>query len=71
MTKKASPIFKQFGDVVRKKRKRLGMSQEELAFEANLDRTYISSVERGHRNVSLLNIHRIAKALKVKPRDLM
>ena len=67
----AGSIQKQFGDAVRKERKRLGMSQEELAFEADLDRTYISSVERGRRNVSLLNILRLAKALKVNPRDLL
>ncbi len=67
----AGLIQKQFGDAVRKERQRLGLSQEKLAFAAGLDRTYISSVERGERNISLVNIHKIAKALKVKPRDLL
>lgn len=67
----ADEILKQFGDVVRSRRKRLGLSQEELAFEAEMDRTYISGIERGKRNISLLNIYRLAAALKVKPRELI
>ncbi len=67
----AALIQKQFGDAVRRERERLGLSQEKLAFAAELDRTYISSVERGRRNISLVNIFRLAKALKVKPRDLL
>lgn len=63
-------ILKRFGASVRRHRKRLGISQEELAFASGLHRTYISSVERGQRNVSLANIHRLAKALKVRPQDL-
>jgi transcriptional regulator with XRE-family HTH domain len=46
------------------------MSQEQLAHEAGLDRSYVGGVERGARNVSLDNIHRLAKALRVPPRDL-
>lgn len=64
-------ILERFGDAVRRERHRRGLSQEDLGFEADLDRTYISGVERGKRNIGLLNIHRIAKALKVKPRDLL
>ena len=60
----------QFGDRVREYRKRLGLSQEELAHACNLDRTYIGGVERGERNISLLNIHRIAAALKLNPSEL-
>ena len=48
-----------------------GLAEESLGFEADLDRTYISSVERGKRNISLLNIHRLARALRVNPRDLV
>ena len=66
----AGLILKKFGEKVRKERKRRGLSQEALGFEAGLDRTYISSVERGQRNISLLNIHRIARALKIKVREL-
>ena len=45
------------------------LSQEELAFSCNLDRTYIGSVERGERNISLVNIHTIATALGVSPKE--
>lgn len=52
-----------FGSVVRSHRRALGLSQEELAEGAGLHRTYIGSIERGERNVSLQNIHVIARAL--------
>lgn len=52
-----------FGAVVRSRRLALGVSQEALAALAHVHRTYIGSVERGERNISLLNIHAIAKAL--------
>jgi transcriptional regulator with XRE-family HTH domain len=48
-----------------------GWSQEELADRAGLDRTYIGSVERGQRNIALLNIVRIAVALGVDPGELV
>jgi transcriptional regulator with XRE-family HTH domain len=63
-------IKRSFGDSVRKARTTLGLSQEELADEAGLDRTYIGSVERGRRNVGLVNIKRIAEALNANVRDL-
>lgn len=47
-----------------------GISQEALAEEADLHRTYVSSVERGERNVSLVNIARLATALGVEIREL-
>jgi transcriptional regulator with XRE-family HTH domain len=59
-----------FGRRVRERRVALGLSQEDLAERADLDRTYISGIERGLRNVSLLNITRLASALRVKVRDL-
>jgi transcriptional regulator with XRE-family HTH domain len=62
--------LRRFGDQVRKLRKRKGLSQEALAFEADLDRTYVGGVERGERNISILNILKIAKALGVKPAKL-
>ena len=46
-------------------RNQTGMSQEELADRADIDRTYITSVECGKRNVSIVNIEKIAKALGV------
>ena len=49
----------------------LGISQEELAHRAGLDRTYVSSLERGHRNVAVENICRLAVGLAVAPGDLV
>ena len=53
------------GKRVKELRNKLGISQEELAARAELDRTYITSVECGKRNISIVNVERIAKALKV------
>jgi transcriptional regulator with XRE-family HTH domain len=60
-----------FGQRLRELRQLRGLSQEELAAEAGLDRTYISSCERGKRNVSLENIYRLAAALDVEPHELL
>lgn len=60
-----------FGEKVRNIRLELGYSQEELSFKAGLHRTYISSVERGERNISIVNIQKLADALGLKMRDLM
>ena len=60
-----------FGQNVRSARVKKEISQEELADLAKLDRTYISGIERGIRNVSLLNIVKIADALKVYPSVLL
>ncbi len=60
-----------FGENLRKIRLDLGYSQEELSFKTGLHRTYISSVERGKRNISLTNIKKLADALDLKMKDLM
>lgn len=60
-----------FGRRVREARRRRGLSQEQLAHLAELDRSYMGGVERGERNVSLDNIHRIARALDVPPAELL
>lgn len=60
----------QFGKTLRILREKRNLSQEELADIAGLDRSYISGVERGKRNVSLRNIHKIAEAMKVPVRKL-
>ena len=60
-----------FGKRVRALRTERGWSQEELADRAGLDRTYVSSLERGHRNVALLNIVRLAEGLEVDPGSLL
>jgi transcriptional regulator with XRE-family HTH domain len=59
------------GHNVRRIRTEAGLSQEELAYRAKLHRTYISSIERGQRNVSVENIFAIAEALRVPPGDLL
>jgi len=64
-------IKKAFGENVRRLRKIKGLSQEGLADSCQLDRTYIGGVERGERNISLVNIHKIALALDVPPKDLV
>ena len=56
---------------IKRIRKEAGLSQEELADRAGLHRTYISSIERRERNVSLENIFLLAKALGVEPEDLV
>ena len=63
-------IQKHFGERVRNLRKQKGLSQEALALTCNLDRTYIGGVERGERNISLLNIHKIATALSIPVKEL-
>ncbi|MGH9459787.1 MAG: helix-turn-helix transcriptional regulator [Vicinamibacteria bacterium] len=67
----ARDLFLSFGQAVRERRNSLGLSQEELADRAGLHRTYVGSIERGERNPSLLNIARIAHALKLRPSELM
>jgi transcriptional regulator with XRE-family HTH domain len=59
-------IKEKFGKQVKKLRLEKGLSQEALALLADLDRTYIPSIEKGERNVSITVIEKIANALKVK-----
>lgn len=64
-------VLTKFGSEVRRRRTSLGLSQEELAHLCDLHRTYIGSIERGERNVSLQNITTIAKALKCNSSELL
>lgn len=63
-------ILKNFGNAVREQRKLRCFSQEELSFRAGLHRTYIGMIERGEKNITLVNIEKIAKALNVNIKDL-
>ena len=63
--------LKAFGLRVRKFREALDWSQDQLAEQADLHRTYISGLERGERNVSVLNILRLARALKTTPGKIL
>jgi transcriptional regulator with XRE-family HTH domain len=62
---KRHPVLTAFGLNVRKRRESKGLTQEALAEKADLDQTYISGIERGIRNPSVLSIAKIAKALGV------
>lgn len=65
------PELKNFGESVRKFRKMVGLSQEELADRAEIHRTYIGGIERGERNPTLLMIYRLADALGILPSKLL
>lgn len=60
-----------FGVNVRKLRKKRGLSQENLAELAGLHRTYIGMIERAEKNITLINISKIAQALNVEPVNLL
>lgn len=60
-----------FGKKLREIRQKVGISQEDLAGLAGLHRTYVSSIERGERNVSIVNIEKLAIALGKNMRDLL
>ncbi len=62
-------IVEKFSKRLQTLRKKANISQEELAFRSKLDRTYISSVENGRRNISIKNIEKIATALKISVKD--
>lgn len=70
MTSKKKILIR-FGETVRKIRKEKGISQEELAHKADLHRTYIGMIERAEKNITLINIEKIANALDVEIKDLL
>ncbi len=64
-------ILIKFGQKIRERRIELGLSQEELASRAGFHRTYIGMVERAEKNITLENIEKMSKALKLNIDDLM
>ncbi len=68
---KTTAFARAFGEAVREAREKLGISQEELGFESELDRTYISGIERGVRNPTLKTMHRLCRALGARPSSLL
>lgn len=64
-------IKKLFGQRLKELRLSKNISQEELAFRSGLHRTYVSSVERGERNIAIVNIQKLANALDVSTKDLL
>ena len=69
--KSKNQILLAFGQTIRKRRLEIGLSQEAFAEKAQLHRTYIGGIERGKRNVALLNMIQIAQALDITPEQLM
>jgi transcriptional regulator with XRE-family HTH domain len=65
-----SSIRERFGFAVKSRREELGLTQEDLAHKAGIHRTYLSDVERGSRNICLLNLERVASALSVPLSEL-
>ena len=64
-------LLHKVGERIRHFRVLAGLSQEKLSFECNLDRTYIGSVERGERNIAIINLNKLAKALNVSISKLL
>ncbi len=68
---KREVFLRKVGRNIREARKAKGLSQESLALEAGLDRSYVGGVERGERNIAVLNLARIAKALGIPVSSLV
>lgn len=66
----AEALLRQFGERLRTLRVARGLSQEDLAERADMHRTYVGGIERGERNLALLNIWALARALHVPPARL-
>ena len=64
-------LLSKLGDAVRAARRAQGLSQEALADAAGIDRSHMGKIERGERNVTIMNIARIATALNASPSDLL
>lgn len=64
-------VKQKFGENLRKQRLKYGISQERLALEAGINRSYVGSVERGERNVSLVNICKLARAIGCRTVELV
>ena len=64
-------LLNRFGEAIRQERKRQGISQEQLALLAEIDRGYMGNVERGEENISLASILKVTEVLKVKPSVLL
>ena len=65
------PVLVALGEAIRRVRTGVGLSQEALAMDADLDRSYVGGIERGEHNLTMMNIVKIADALKLKPSVLL
>lgn len=68
---KVTAVSKKIGQNIRRIRGRKGITQEQLALDAGLNRAYVGYIERGERNPSTDTLVKIARALKVSPKDLL
>tara|TARA_R110000850_G_scaffold276940_1_gene421031 strand:- start:27900 stop:28145 length:246 start_codon:yes stop_codon:yes gene_type:complete len=66
-----NPTLVALGGTIKHARIQLGMSQEALALNVGLDRSYMGGIERGEHNVAIMNLLKIASALGLKPSDLL
>jgi transcriptional regulator with XRE-family HTH domain len=64
-------LLARLGDAIRTRRLALGLSQEALADAAGIDRSHMGKIERGERNVTMLNLVRVADALQRSPSEIM
>lgn len=64
-------LLQQVGNRIKILRLEVGLSQEKLAFASGLDRSYVGAVERGERNIAVINLSKIATALNVSLSDLL
>ena len=65
------PVLVALGEAIRRARTGVGLSQEALAVDADLDRSYMGGIERGEHNMTTMNIVKIADALKMSPSSLL
>ena len=65
------PVLVALGAAIRRARAGVGLSQEALAVDAGLDRSYVGGIERGEHNLTVMNVVKIAGALKMKPSALL
>lgn len=68
---KESQLKKAFGQALVQARKKKGMSQQELAYQADIDRSYISNLENGIYSPTLMIIHQLCEALEIRPSELL
>ena len=67
----AAEILRKFGEKVREERLKKGLSQESLAKKAGIHRTYVGMIERAEKNITLLNIEKVSKALEIPLKELV
>lgn len=71
MNENEQKLLQSIGRKIVERRKELGLTQEDLAYSADVDRTYIGYIENGRNNVTIAMLYKIAKALKLNLKDLL